>query len=253
MAKEASALVEADSESAVTEERIRPRFQDMFLHKICDGTVDPDDPQADHFPGWASAHRGQTRFYIKGWASVQRLTGHLKNRDYFEYSGEAIRRAREDPNWRIYTTNFNSRDVAEQQIGRAAKGKSLTFDRAGLIVLMGEALYAAQGHTDLFAFHKVVKIVPACYNVDRFTAAVWDRIKKDGNTAERIRQDIGQDSNRLLDELSRGYCVTRKTAMAVKASVLKHAKVELGLVRPHPGRQSLGKAGSSDAENVDLW
>lgn len=236
----------------------RPAFADLFAHRIADELAKPFSTSTHHYPEWVSDHRNKKRFYVKGWAEVQRMTGQTLNRPYFAFAGKALIEARRSDDWRRYTVNIGPESFAEQQVGLVARGMPVTFDRAGLIILAAELLYREQAiadgkRPDLVEFYRKVSILPACYNIDKFNRERWEGLlKAHPGLAAMILADIQASDETLLHEMARGFCVTFKTAMAVKAAISKHTGTELGLVRPHPGNKSLGKERATELERPAL-
>ena len=209
------------------------------------------------FQGWAAKNGNKPKFYVGGIGAAMGLVmapdAKTVWKAYTDTGGGTTKSGRmilqQETNW-VEELPFKwEQDLNDPQFRKAINGEPLLFFKAVQVILCFEA-YARQ--RNLPDIYDVIDIIPACYNLDDFNAALLEQLMKaDAEFLAKASESIGQPEQFVTD-LANGMCGTKASVEALKTFVDEaYPKHKTGAVRPHPGKKKLGSLAASAAERVE--
>lgn len=255
----------------------RPKLRELLSHLILenDNGPQPSDlhlpPQPVGSPGlpdyddWLLDHAGRARFYLGGFRSFRAITREGDARHYAKFSSEAKELA-SSCGWTREEKGGNwNEPISYNQYRKAIiLQEPMFFELAALVSLSCECALAAtidanEYSGSRFDVYRMIKIIPACYNIDEFNrSGLVELRRRISNYDDAVLVYAGQRRPHLLELLTQGNCVTRRTARAIRWKTLElmHAhgitSIPIGDVRGRPGRRRLGRKNATVVEDLEL-
>ncbi|QYA04522.1 RNA-binding protein [Rhizobium sp. B21/90] len=247
---EHSTPIAGQAVSAQTRETY-PSIQELFSHTLAPEPFDAED----NYGGWESDQLGRPRFFLKGVKQLSSFLHTYEMKKYFELRDDAKALLMQRPGWTLVAPGILE-PIAENQFNRAKNEDAITFERAVVIIAAFEVRYAhaiAAGHVSGTAYdvYERLKIVPACYHLENFNEAALKAIEAGHPQAlQTLTLAAKHNDTRLITDLTTGRCVTKETAVLVKAALEELTGTSWnGRVCPNPGK-FLGNKPTSTLEKI---
>lgn len=228
-----------------------PVSRSFFSHTLAPEPFDAED----NYGGWESDQLGRPRFFLKGVKQLSSFLHTYEMKKYFELRDDAKALLMQRPGWTLVAPGILE-PIAENQFNRAKNEDAITFERAVVIIAAFEVRYAhaiAAGHVSGTAYdvYERLKIVPACYHLENFNEAALKAIEAGHPQALRtLTLAAKHNDTRLITDLTTGRCVTKETAVLVKAALEELTGTSWnGRVCPNPGK-FLGNKPTSTLEKI---
>jgi hypothetical protein len=236
------------------------RLEELLSEPIptyCEGAI-----LGHSYPGWEYDHCHKARFYVQGFLGFLRLQVVKDTKQLFsKYADEALDVAARETTWIGAPGPSNVWDeLSSNQFRAARNGKAMYWQKAALVILACELAVAAamskgrivRGLSYPAEVYSFLKIVPACFNVDGFNARYLDVLLDAHPGATNPIALATRQSKSILEDLTAGYTVTRRTAYAIVNHIAgNYPDHPVGPVRGKPGRK-LGVKSASENETLDL-
>jgi len=241
----------------------RPNLSELLAHSIRKADSG-NDGSADSYGDWLLDHAKKPRFYLAGFTKVRSATRQTDAKYFYAFAERAIEIAQSEGWHKEIDGAFLTPASYNQFRNAAILQRPMYFEHAAQVLLTFECALAAAIERGRYAgelsdVYDMVRILPACYNLDGFNAKAVESLRAGiPNFDVTVLSNMGQKSKSLLDNLAGGSCVTRKTARALRDKVLnlltsyKKIDVDIGDVRGRPGQKKLGHKNATTAELVEL-
>jgi hypothetical protein len=242
--------------------KVIPELDALLLHPVRPKDNDPE-ATGGNYSGWKLDHAGMAQFYVVGFNWLREITGRIEANYYHSFGAAAFEKAHGLGWAKELKTDFRSPISYNQFRNALILHRPMFFGHAAQILLSFELALADAIKRSLYAgnatdVYENVKILPACYNVDRFNRDTVAHLRNSVDGFDReILTASGQTDPTLIEQLAKGNCVTRRTARAIRSKTLELAGVIgvpliVGDVRGSPGRERLGRKSASLAESVEF-
>lgn len=211
-------------------------------------------PIGECYRDWDRDHGERTQFYVSGYLEFLRTRAVKDTKQLYErFADEALSAVPTE--WKRTIGKGNVwQEIAQNQFRAARNGKAIYVQKAAIVLLAAEhAVDAAlKSGRNLAKFkagadvYKVLRIVPACYNIDGFNENFLARLNESTikSIADKAKQPVA-----LLHDLARRQTVTAATAISVLEAASSFGPI--GPARGRPGR-NLGTKSASENELLDL-
>ena len=203
------------------------------------------------YEGWEYWAQRRQRFYVTRAFGVLEMSPVQNSMlELYRYWMDAQKEIQNSAGWQAINFSWHS-NIAYSQFLRVARGRPLLFDKAAKVV--ATAIYAcSRWSRDVSQAEraKAVRIVPAVFFIEGFDEKVLREVRARDGGLSRVMNGTGQ-SERLLVDMTRGFCVTRRTADSVllEVNALLPGQQHL-MVEYRPGGSRLGSLGASEEERL---
>lgn len=239
-----------------------PLLEDLLVHPV--RRKDTHSGQASgEYKDWIFDHARKAQFYVSGFGELRAAASRAEANYYYSFAPEAREKAVAAGWDKLLGADFGTSLSYNQFRHAILFHKPMYFALAAQVLVACECALGDAIEKDIYAgragdVYAMMKIIPACYNVDNFNAAALERLRRQAEDFDKLALASCLQSNRdVLDDLAGGHCVTRRTARLLHDFVItfvenrRISNVGLGEVRGAPGR-TLGRKSASGAESIDL-
>jgi hypothetical protein len=213
------------------------------------------------YDGWLVDHDEEARFFVGGFNRLRALIKRKDAKHFFSFTPEALKLA-EQRGWHEDVSGLD-KPASYNQFRKTVLREPMYFGLAVQVIIAAEcaveeAIADGRYSGTRFDVYDIMKIVPACFNVDGFNVRALSMLQQDiPNFDQDVLRASAQKSRHLLTLLAEGNCVTRRTARAFRARILtlldgRDLDVEINDVRGHPGKKKLGRKNATETEIIEL-
>ena len=210
---------------------------------------------------WNTNFGGDRFFYLTGVADAMRLLQEpsatfLKLRGHLD----KILNLEDLSRWAVQSGVPLDQPIKRERAGEIAVLKPTYFYKCVECLVAFEYAFVSSerlnGRVSKFWVYDYMRVVPAVYNIRRFTKDKLAQLRRDYEDFDRLAlQATNQNEEALFDELADGGTVTKPTALRLKHFIDTHCansdEHAVGEVRNRPGKRGLGKGPASSHEIVE--
>ncbi len=241
----------------------RPSLDQLLVHPILKADNEGGQYDEQSYPDWQLDHRHAARFYVGGFYTLRSITRRTDAKYYYLFAQDAIEIAREE-GWDEQMDGFTRPASYNQFRNVISLSRPMFFENAAQVIVscelaLADAIQRGRYYGNKTDIYKMMKIIPATYNIDAFNESALERLRSEiDNFNSTVLAYAGQRSRHLLDHMSQGYCVTRRTARQIHLKTLEILKSNpsienyIGDVRGRPGKKRLGRKSATTSEDVEL-
>lgn len=262
-------MADRSSEKRKAEKELRPKSPLELIDVPLE--LSPEDelyetlqqplPKGANYDTWKPDHLERRRFYVGGYHWLSAASQIKKRIRYLEAAKQATDHIRNETSWFRILPELNT-PLPAPQVDDIRKFKAVSFTKAVLFIAASEIILARaiqnnsarKQHKFASSVYENMRVVSACWNIDNFNNKFRDRLLGKHSDAFRcVAEKLGFDDEDVLFELSDCHTVTKKTADEVKAAIENlYPDFRLGLVRPRPGRGTIGTGDAAPSESPFL-
>ena len=242
----------------------RPALDALLVHPIRKKDNGPEDDGGDSYADWILDHTGKAHFYVVGFEWLRSVT-RRGEANYYHTFGEEAFAVTTTLEWSDeIETDFRGRISYNQFRNALILHRPMFFGHAAQVLVscelaLGDAIKKGRYSGDATEVYKHMNILPACYNIDGFKPDTLASMRGSIEDFDRkLLTASNQNSRQLLERLTDGHCVTRRTARAIRSKMLELSEriggqpsFVIGDVRGRPGRR-LGRKSATMEESIQF-
>ena len=213
------------------------------------------------YPDWDFDHGAKRRFFVRGMSWFMRTSRIPDLKSLLKYREEARHIVSKETSWMNLprAAKYWDEPLSYNQFRNVEHKKPAYLPKAAMILVCCELALRDQitkgevkGDLSAEIIYKHMGIVPAVWSVQGLTPDTLNNLKNlDKSLLYNVARSSGQEEY-LLDDLARGFTVTRETAESIAAKFNELLpENEYFTARARPSSRGLGSRNASSREQID--